>query len=213
MVTVQRYTSFALKAKENSGVYCCKRWHFFVNCGKLLTLLWNITMGKQAINVSSVDVRKLLDMLNAALSEEWLAYYQYWIGARLMEGPMRSEVETELLVHANEELAHAELVANRIIQLGGTPVINPSQWTQLARCPYDEPSDPYIEVILEQNLKGERCAIQRYQEIADFCNGKDHSTHQMAVQILNDELEHENDIEDWLTDLNRMKEEWKKIRL
>ncbi|MGE4433002.1 MAG: ferritin-like domain-containing protein [Bacteroidales bacterium] len=170
-------------------------------------------MGKQAINVSSVDVRKLLDMLNAALSEEWLAYYQYWIGARLMEGPMRSEVEPELLVHANEELAHAELVANRIIQLGGTPVINPSQWTQLARCPYDEPSDPYIEVILEQNLKGERCAIQRYQEIADFCNGKDHSTHQMAVQILNDELEHENDIEDWLTDLNRMKEEWKKIRL
>ena len=90
-------------------------------------------MGKQAINVSSVDVRKLLDMLNAALSEEWLAYYQYWIGARLMEGPMRSEVEPELLVHANEELAHAELVANRIIQLGGTPVINPSQWTQIGR--------------------------------------------------------------------------------
>ena len=47
----------------------------------------------------------------------------------------------------------------------------------------------------EQNLKGERCAIQRYQEIADFTAGKDHSTHQMAVQILNEELEHENDIE------------------
>jgi bacterioferritin len=201
------------KQKKIVGYIAAKGGIFFINCGKLLTLLRNITMGKQAINVSSVDVRKLLDMLNAALSEEWLAYYQYWIGARLMEGPMRSEVEPELLVHANEELAHAELVANRIIQLGGTPVINPSQWTQLARCPYDEPSDPYIEVILEQNLKGERCAIQRYQEIADFCNGKDHSTHQMAVQILNDELEHENDIEDWLTDLNRMKEEWKKIRL
>lgn len=170
-------------------------------------------MGKEAIKVSSVDVKKLIDMLNAALSEEWLAYYQYWIGARLMEGPMRSEVEPELLVHANEELAHAELVANRIIQLGGTPVINPNQWTKHARCPYDEPSDPYIEVILEQNLKGERCAIQRYQEIADFTAGKDHSTHQMAVQILNDELEHENDIEDWMTDLNRMKEELKKIRL
>ncbi len=49
-------------------------------------------MGKEAIKVSSVDVKKLLDMLNAALSEEWLAYYQYWIGARLMEGPMRSEL-------------------------------------------------------------------------------------------------------------------------
>ncbi len=170
-------------------------------------------MGKEAINVSTVDTEKLLEMLNAALAEEWLAYYQYWIGARLMEGPMRSEVEPELLLHATEELGHAELVADRIIQLGGTPVINPNQWTKLARCSYDEPADPYIEVILEQNLKGERCAIKRYQEIADFTAGKDHSTHQMAIQILNDELEHEDDIEAWMTDLERMKEEFRKIRL
>jgi bacterioferritin len=170
-------------------------------------------MGKEAINVASVDVEKLLEMLNAALSEEWLAYYQYWIGARLMEGPMRSEVEPELLVHADEELSHAVLVADRIIQLGGTPVINPSEWTKLSRCEYEEPADPYVEVILEQNLRGERCAIKRYQEIADYTAGKDHSTHQIAVQILNDELEHEDDIESWLDDLNRMKEEWKKMRL
>ena len=170
-------------------------------------------MGREAIKVSSVDVGKLLEMLNAALAEEWLAYYQYWIGARLMEGPMRSEVEPELLLHADQELGHAVLVVNRIIQLGGTPVINPSQWTSLARCSYDEPSDPYIEVILEQNLKGERCAIRRYKEIADFASGKDHTTHQMAVNILNEEIEHENDIEDWITDITRMKEELKKIRL
>lgn len=170
-------------------------------------------MGKEAIKVSSVDVDKLIEMLNAALSEEWLAYYQYWIGARLMEGPMRSEVEPELLVHADEELGHAVLVVDRIIQLGGTPVINPRDWTKHAGCAYEEPSDPYIERILQQNLAGERCAIKRYQEIADFTAGKDHATHQMAVQILNDELEHENDIEDWITDLERMKEEWRKIRL
>ncbi|MCF8360749.1 MAG: hypothetical protein K9H26_18485 [Prolixibacteraceae bacterium] len=170
-------------------------------------------MGKEAINVSTVDVEKLIEMLNAALAEEWLAYYQYWIGARVMEGPMRSEVEPELLVHANEELTHAELVADRIIQLGGTPVLNPAQWTKLAGCDYEEPTDPYVEVILEQNLKGERCAIKRYQEIANFTAGKDHSTHQMAVQILNDELEHEDDIEAWMTDLERMKEEFRKLRM
>ncbi|NCB83009.1 MAG: ferritin [Bacteroidia bacterium] len=169
-------------------------------------------MGQQGIKVASVDVRQLIDMLNAALSEEWLAYYQYWIGARLMEGPMRSEVEPELLLHATQELGHAVLVVDRIIQLGGTPVINPTEWTKLARCTYDEPNDPYIEVILEQNLSGERCAIKRYKEIADFTNGKDHTTHQMAVSILNEEIEHENDIEDWLNDLNRMKDEFKKIR-
>ena len=155
-------------------------------------------MGKEAKQVVSVDLEKLLGMLNAALAEEWLAFYQYWIGARVMEGPMRSEIEPELLLHATQELNHAVLVVGRIIQLGGTPILSPQDWFKVNRCTYDAPVDPYIEVVLEQNLKGERCAIKRYQEIADFTNGKDHSTHQMAVQILNEEIEHENDIEDWI---------------
>jgi bacterioferritin len=126
---------------------------------------------------------------------------------------MRSEIEPELLLHATQELNHAVLVVGRIIQLGGTPILSPQDWFKVNRCTYDAPVDPYIEVVLEQNLKGERCAIKRYQEIADFTNGKDHSTHQMAVQILNEEIEHENDIEDWITDINRMKEEFKKMRM
>jgi len=73
-------------------------------------------------------------MLNAALAEEWLAYYQYWVGAKVMEGPMRSEIEPELVLHAQQELSHAELVSNRIIQLGGTPVLSPFEWKNLACC-------------------------------------------------------------------------------
>jgi bacterioferritin len=170
-------------------------------------------MGKKALEILQIDVEKLINMLNAALSEEWLAYYQYWLGARVMEGPMRSEIEPELLLHATQELNHAVLVVDRIIQLGGTPVLSPDDWFKLARCKYDPPADPYIEVILDQNLNGERCAIQRYKEIADFTNGKDHTTHQIATTILGEEIEHENDIEDWITDINRMKEEMRKIRL
>jgi bacterioferritin len=170
-------------------------------------------MGREAKKISTVDVDKLLGMLNSALAEEWLAYYQYWIGARVMEGPMRSEVEPELLLHATQELNHAVLVTNRIIQLGGTPLLHPQDWFKHAGCDYDAPVDPYIEVILEQNLKGERCAIKRYNDIATFTAGKDHMTHQMATQILAEEIEHENDIEDWITDLARMKDEFKKIRM
>lgn len=170
-------------------------------------------MGKKAIDIANIDVEKLIQMLNEALAEEWLAYYQYWIGARMIEGPMRSEVEPELLLHATEELGHAELVVNRIIQLGGTPILNPVDWTSFARCAYEAPTDPYIEEVLKQNLEGERCAIQRYEEIAEFTSGKDHSTYQMAVSILNDELEHEHDIEDFLRDINRLKEDIKKFRL
>lgn len=170
-------------------------------------------MGKKSVNIANLDVKKLIDMLNAALSEEWLAYYQYWIGARVMEGPMRSEVEPELLVHATEELGHAVLVVDRIIQLGGTPVLTPEDWTKLAKCEYEAPTDYYIEAILNQNLDGERCAIERYQEIAAFTEGKDYSTYQMAVNILNDELEHEEDIESWITDIERLKEDIRKFRV
>lgn len=169
-------------------------------------------MGKKSVDIANLNVDELVSTLNAALSEEWLAYYQYWIGARVMEGPMRSEIEPELLVHANEELAHAVLVANRIIQLGGTPVLNPKEWFAKAGCKYEAPADPYVEVILEQNLSGERCAIERYQKLAAYTEGKDYSTYQMAVQILADELEHEEDIESWITDIERLKDDIKKIR-
>lgn len=170
-------------------------------------------MGKKAVDIVKVDVTKLIQILNEALAEEWLAYYQYWIGARMMEGPMRSEIEPELLLHATQELGHAELVVNRIIQLGGTPLINPNQWETFAKCDYEEPADPYVEAILMQNLRGERCAIERYEKLAEFTYGKDHSSYQMATTILNEELEHEHDIEDWLADLERMREDLRKIKL
>jgi bacterioferritin len=172
-------------------------------------------MGQSArgINEDKIDVDKLIEMLNEALAEEWLAYYQYWVGARVIEGPTREEVEAELLLHANEELAHAELLADRIDQLGGTPLLSPADWMKKAKCDYLAPEDPYIEEVLKQNLEGERCAIERYQEIADFTQGKDHSTYQMATNILNDELEHEHDIEDFLNDINLMREDLKKLKL
>jgi len=99
---------------------------------------------KKGVDILTLDVEKLIEMLNAALAEEWLAYYQYWIGAQLVEGPMRAEVEAELMQHAQEELNHADMVAKRIIELNGTPVLNPDQWTKLARCKYDAPTDPFM---------------------------------------------------------------------
>lgn len=170
-------------------------------------------MGIKGKEIIGVDGEQLVTMLNKALSEEWLAYYQYWIGARMMEGPMRSEIEPELLLHATQELNHATLVVERITQLGGTPVLTPADWMKLSDCEYAVPSDPYVEVILKQNLDGERCAIKRYQEIATFTSGKDHATYQMATQILNEEIEHEQDIEDWIQDLETMKENFMKLRM
>lgn len=170
-------------------------------------------MGSRAVQIANLNVEELIKSLNEALAEEWLAFYQYWVGARIMEGPMRSEVEPELLLHAQQELNHAVLVVQRIIQLGGTPILDPKEWFNHAKCAYEAPTDPYIEEILNQNLNGERCAISRYQSIADMTNGKDYSTYQMAVTILNEEIEHEEDIESWIKDIERLKDDIRKFRI
>jgi bacterioferritin len=47
-------------------------------------------------------------------------YYQYWLGAKVVKGPMKQSVIAELLQHAGDELRHADMVATRIIQLGGS---------------------------------------------------------------------------------------------
>lgn len=169
-------------------------------------------MGRKASEIIGLDLGELLKILNSALSEEWLAYYQYWIGARVMVGPMRGEVEPELLIHATQELNHAVLIVERIIQLGGIPVLTPEDWLKLSRCKYEPPIDPYIETILNQNLEAERCAIQRYYEIAQMTEGKDFTTFQIANTILGEEQEHEEDIESWLSDIEQMKEDFKKLR-
>lgn len=162
-------------------------------------------MKKRSAEDLNLDVQKLIEMLNGALCEEWLAYYQYWTGAYVLVGPMRGEIQEELFQHAEEELSHADKVINRIIQLGGTPVVTPAQWQKMARCQYESPTDGYVDVILEQNLRGERCAIKRYEEIAAYTHAIDYTTYSMAVDILEEELEHESDIIDFQNDLATMK--------
>ena len=79
-------------------------------------------MGSKGREIVGLDVDELLVALRKAYSDEWLAYYQYWVGAKIAKGPMKEAVIAELELHATEELNHALMVTHRIIQLGGEPV-------------------------------------------------------------------------------------------
>jgi len=153
-----------------------------------------------------MDVDNLIETLNKALADEWLAYYQYWVGAKVAKGPMRGTVTTELLEHATEELGHAELLANRILQLGGTPLLTPADWYKMTNCGYEAPEDPYVEVLLDQNIKGEQCAIEVYQKLVDFTKDADPVTYEIVLSILTDEIEHEEDLQAIVEDIQLMKE-------
>ncbi len=161
------------------------------------------TRGREIVGMN-MDVDKLLDVLNAAYASEWLAYYQYWLGAKVLKGPMKDGVAAELNLHATEELNHAVLLAGRILQLGGTPVPSPAQWFELSPCKYDAPTDPFVGVILDQNIAGEQCAITTYKQLMDLTKDKDTVTYNIALTILTQEVEHEEDLQSLKEDLTLM---------
>lgn len=161
-------------------------------------------MGTKGVEILNLDVNELIDLLNKALADEWLAYYQYWIGAKVIKGPMREATVAELLQHATDELRHADMVSNRIIQLGGTPVLSPMDWEKFSNCGYESPEDPFVKKILAQNIKGEQCAIQVYNSILGKVKDKDPVTYEMVLQILTDEIEHEDDLQAIMEDIELM---------
>lgn len=159
-------------------------------------------MGKRGTEIIKIDSSELITILNKAFADEWLAYYQYWLGAQIAKGPMKQAVITELKEHATDELRHAQMLSDRIIQLGGTPILTPKEWYEQSNCGYSTPKDSFVKKLLEQNIEGERCAIDVYEKIIAQTKDNDYVTYNMAIEILADEVEHEDDLESLLEDMS-----------
>lgn len=123
---------------------------------------------------------------------------------------MKDAAIAELTQHANDELRHANMVADRILQLGGTPLLNPKEWFTHTHCGYEEPKDFDVVKILDDAIKGEQCAISVYSEIADMTKDKDIVTYDIVSQILADEVEHEEDLQALHDDIAEFVEDLKK---
>ncbi|MCP1715109.1 bacterioferritin [Methanocalculus alkaliphilus] len=159
-------------------------------------------MGTKGRMIVGMNVDELIMLLNRALADEWLAYYQYWIGSKVITGPTKDAVISELTLHATEELGHADLIATRIVQLGGTPILEPKAWYEKTNCGYEAPVNPFVKEVLKQNIKGEQCAIETYNNLLSVTKDSDPITYTMVLGILADEIEHEEDLQSLLEDLD-----------
>ena len=139
--------------------------------------------------------QNLIEKLNELYAGEWLATYQYWLGAKLAQNASSHTIK-ELEKHANEELEHARLLAEKIIELGGTPVISPDRLTSVSCCPYAAPTNPCVMEILRQNLEAEKDAVNKYNAALKFADTQE--TYNLLVKIRKDEEEH-------IADINKMK--------
>ncbi|QOY53851.1 ferritin [Candidatus Sulfurimonas marisnigri] len=145
--------------------------------------------------IKGIEISEVIRLLNKAYADEWLAYYQYFIEAKVIKGIMKDAAIAELNQHAADELRHATMVADRILQLGGTPILNPKDWFTHTNCGYEEPKNFDVVAILQDSIKGEQCAISTYSSIADIVKDKDIITYNLVSEILADEVEHEEDLQ------------------
>ncbi|MDD3477010.1 MAG: ferritin-like domain-containing protein, partial [Sulfurimonas sp.] len=133
--------------------------------------------------IKGLEISEIITVLNKAYADEWLAYYQYFIEAKVVKGIMKDAAIAELIQHAADELRHADMVANRILQLGGTPLLNPKAWYTHTNCGYEEPKDYDVVSILKDSIKGEQCAISIYSKLVDMTRDKDIVTYDIVSQI------------------------------
>jgi len=160
--------------------------------------------------IKGIEISEIITVLNKAYADEWLAYYQYFIEAKVIKGIMKDAAIAELEQHATDELRHANMVADRILQLGGTPLLNPQEWFTHTNCGYEEPKDFDVVSILEDSIKGEQCAITVYSQIAEMTKDKDIVTYDIISSILADEVEHEEDLQALYDDITEFVADIKK---
>ena len=153
-------------------------------------------MGRKTREIVKANITDVIQDLNKAYADEWLAHYQYWLTARWIRGLDGDTLRDILIGQSNDELGHAEKIANRIIQLGGTPIMDPSKLLQITGCGYKQPpSDPNnLKQVIQDVLDAEACAIETYSKLAEKYRTTDLVTHEMFEDLLEDEVDDE---EEW----------------
>ena len=141
----------------------------------------------------SADIVKLL---NDSLATELVCVLRYKRHHFTAVGLASPKIADEFLVHANEESAHADRLAKRIVQLGGKPDFSPDTLTQRSHADYDESQD--LKAMIKANLVAERVAIEAYSQIIRLIGDKDPSTRRLVEDILADEQQHAEELSDWL---------------
>ena len=147
----------------------------------------------------NADREKILRLLNESLATEWVCALRYKRHYYMASGIKASVAAEEFLEHATQELEHADKLAERIVQLGGEPDLNPDNLSKNSHAQYVAGKN-LKEMVLE-DLVAERIAIDSYREIIQYIGEADPTTRRIFEDILAQEEEHADDMSDLLQGL------------
>lgn len=138
----------------------------------------------------------VIKMLNDALATELICVLRYKRHYFMASGIHAEPVAQEFAQHAQEEMDHADRIAERIVQLGGEPNFSPVGLTERSHAEYVEGKD--LKDMIKEDLIAERVAIDSYREMVQYLGDRDSTTRRMLEQILAAEEEHADDMADLL---------------
>jgi bacterioferritin len=149
-----------------------------------------VTEGYQA------DREAVIAMLNDALATELLCILRYKRHYYTVTGPNSAQMRAEFLEHAQQEQEHADRIAERIVQLNGSPNFNPATLSARSHAEYDDSDD--AQAMVRADLIAERVAIESYRQMILAIGDKDPTTREMLIEIMAVEEEHADDMRDLL---------------
>ena len=150
------------------------------------------------------DRETVTKLLNEALATEIVCVLRYKRHYFMAQGIHSDPIAAEFLQHANEEQGHADQLAARIVQLGGSPNFNPDGLTTRSHSEYVE-GETLVDMIKE-DLVAERVAIDSYTEMIRYVGDNDITTRRILEGILAVEEEHADDLVSFLIDIEK---DWK----
>jgi len=142
------------------------------------------------------DRARVIEVLNQALATEIVCTLRYRRHYYAAKGIHSESIKQEFLAHAKEEQDHADWIAERISQLGGTPDFDPDGLASRSHSEYVEGTD--VASMIREDLVAERVAIEIYSEIVRWLGEDDPTTRKLIEEILKAEEEHANDMVDLL---------------
>jgi bacterioferritin len=142
------------------------------------------------------DVDEIIALLNHSLATELVCVLRYKRHYFTASGIHAQSIANEFNIHAQEELAHADLIAERIVQLGGEPDFSPDTLTKRSHADYAACLD--LQEMIKENLVAERIAIDAYRALIRHIGDDDPTTKRMLEHILAQEEEHADELADWI---------------
>src|SRR3954466_9339388 len=138
------------------------------------------------------DVEKTISILNEALATEIVCVLRYMHHYFMATGVHGKGVADEFKEHADAERKHADMIAERIQQLGGKPDFNPKSLVERSASQYVEGET--LADMIREDLIAERVVIEVYTEMIRYFGDKDPTTRHLLEEILRDEEEHASDL-------------------